>query len=69
MKQQGNVIRLSATDLANHLGCRHLTGLDRSAARGEIKPPYWQDPMLDALRERGLVHERAYLDHLVDCNN
>ena len=64
MKRQGNAIRLSATDLANHLGCRHLTGLDRSAAFGEIKPPYWQDSMLDALRERGVVHERAYLDHL-----
>jgi hypothetical protein len=29
--------RLSASDLANHLGCRHLTILDLAAAKGELR--------------------------------
>src|SRR5262245_58463488 len=57
-------IGLSATDLANHLACRHLTSLDLASARGTIEPPRWRRPGLDALRERGLQHERAYLMHL-----
>ena len=31
--------RLSATDLANHLGCRHLTLLDLQAVEGKLSPP------------------------------
>ncbi|HET9326691.1 MAG TPA: TM0106 family RecB-like putative nuclease [Candidatus Eisenbacteria bacterium] len=57
-------IGLAATDLANHLACRHLTSLDLAAARGQIEPPRWKRPGLDALRERGMAHERAYLAHL-----
>ena len=55
---------LSATDLANHLACRHLTTLDLGAARGTIEPPHWKRPGLDALRERGMAHEKAFLAHL-----
>jgi len=55
---------LSATDLANHLACRHLTALDRAVAEGRTQPPAWRDPALDLLRERGLAHERAYVEHL-----
>ena len=57
-------IGLSATDLANHLACRHLTSLDLATAHGRIEPPRWRRPGLDALRERGLAHELAYLAHL-----
>lgn len=57
-------IGLAATDLANHLACRHVTSLDLAAARGLIEPPRWRRPGLDALRERGIAHERAYLAHL-----
>ncbi|TMQ72024.1 MAG: hypothetical protein E6K80_03890, partial [Candidatus Eisenbacteria bacterium] len=57
-------IGLAATDLANHLACPHVTTLDRAAAEGRIEPPHWRRPGLDALRERGIEHERAYLDHL-----
>jgi uncharacterized protein len=64
MKLTGDGIRLSATDLAHHLACRHLTSLDLAAARGELSPPRWQDPDLDVLELRGFEHERAYLDHL-----
>jgi uncharacterized protein len=55
---------LSATDLAHHLGCRHLTRLERLRVEGRIEPPRWEDAMADVLRERGLAHEAAYLDHL-----
>lgn len=56
--------RLSATDLANHLGCRHLTGLDLATASGALKPPVWRDLALEALQQRGFQHEAAYLRHL-----
>ena len=32
MKLDADTLRLSATDLANHLACRHVTALDRGAA-------------------------------------
>jgi len=64
MKLQTNSIRLSASDLANHLGCRHLTFLDLSAARGEATAPNYKDPALEALQERGFQHEKAYIEHL-----
>ena len=64
MKLDSGVLRLSATDLANHLACRHLTGLDRGVAEGRWTPPDWYRPEAALLRERGLEHERAYLAHL-----
>ena len=57
-------VHLAATDVANHLACRHVTTLDLAAARGQATPPAWRRPGLDALRERGMEHERAYLAHL-----
>jgi predicted RecB family nuclease len=64
MKLEADALRLSATDLANHLACRHLTVLDLGAAEGRWKPPDWFRPEAALLRERGLEHERAYLSHL-----
>jgi predicted RecB family nuclease len=64
MKLERRQLTLSATDLARHLACRHLTMLDLRAARGEIERPYRNDPGLDALIERGFRHEAEYLDHL-----
>lgn len=60
---RGN-LRLSATDLANHLACLHLTTLDRDVAEGRAKPPDWFRADAEVLRQRGLEHERAYLAHL-----
>jgi predicted RecB family nuclease len=60
----GGMLRLSATDIANHLACRHLTWLDRCAAEGKIPAPAWRDPGLELLRERGFRHERAFVEHL-----
>src|ERR1700730_12289929 len=61
--RQGTTI-LSATDLANHLSCRHLTSLNLSLAKGEITEPSWENPHLHVLRQRGLEHEKAYIDSL-----
>jgi predicted RecB family nuclease len=53
-----------ATDLTNFLGCRHLTAVERLAAHGLAKRPYFDDPMLEIFRERGREHERAYIQRL-----
>ena len=59
-------LHFSATDLAGHVSCNHLTQLDAEVARGaRAKPKKW-DPLLEILRKRGDLHERAYLDHLQD---
>jgi predicted RecB family nuclease len=64
MRHQGAQLELSATDISNHLACRHLSELDRRVAFGELARPTWTDPALDLLRKRGKEHERAYVDHL-----
>ncbi len=64
VKLETDTLRLSATDLANHLACRHLTSLDRGVAEGRWKASDWFRPEAAVLRERGLEHERAYLLHL-----
>jgi hypothetical protein len=62
---EDGLVLLSASDLVGHLNCRYMTGLDLSVARGELaKPKVWDDPALEALSERGALHERNYLDYL-----
>src|SRR5690606_15404102 len=55
---------LAPSDLSNFLGCKQRSYLDRQVALGQLKRPGRTDPMLEALRERGLAHEQAYLEHL-----
>ncbi|HET7201778.1 MAG TPA: TM0106 family RecB-like putative nuclease [Steroidobacteraceae bacterium] len=64
MKQTADTLVRAPTDLSNYLGCRHLSALDMRAARGELQKPVRNDPFIEDLRERGLAHERAYLDWL-----
>ncbi|MBS1839797.1 MAG: TM0106 family RecB-like putative nuclease [Acidobacteria bacterium] len=64
MKAMGKLIRLSATDLSNHLACRHLTTLELKVARGEAKEPEWAAPDLKIIQELGDRHEKAYLEFL-----
>src|SRR5215472_12517500 len=64
MKIAVGQIRLAATDLGNHLACRHLTTLDLQVAQGRRAEPEWAAPDLAVIRERGERHEREYLDHL-----
>ena len=64
MKQTPDALVRAPTDLSNYLACRHQTALDLRAARGEIAKPVRNDAFVQDLRERGLAHERAYLDQL-----
>jgi predicted RecB family nuclease len=57
-------IRLSATDLSNHLACPHRTTLDLRVAHGESAVPQFEAPDLHVIRELGLRHEARYLDSL-----
>jgi len=59
-----NQIRLSATDLANHLACHHVTTLDLAVARGERTAPAWRSPDLRIIQELGLRHETSYFESL-----
>ena len=64
MKASSGVFRLSASDLSNHLACRHLTSLDVAVAVGARPAPKWHSPDLWVLQKRGLEHENAYVLHL-----
>jgi len=64
MYQDNGQIRLSAADLVGDLACRHLTQLNLDAAWGKLDAPFHASRLLKQLRERGLAHERAYIEHL-----
>lgn len=64
MKALSKQIRLAATDLANHLACRHVTTLDLSVAREERNAPEWKAPDLAVIQELGARHEAEYLKFL-----
>jgi predicted RecB family nuclease len=66
MKLTAGQIRLAATDLGNHLACRHLTTLDLQVAQGKRAEPEWSAPDLKVLQELGLRHQRDYLAHLTE---
>src|SRR6266851_6334089 len=59
-------VRLSASDVANFLACRHLTRLDLLRARGILKPPYFNDAGFDDLVKRGEAHEQTILQGFRD---
>src|SRR5581483_2813271 len=57
-------MRLSATDVANHLSCKHLTTLNLLLAKGSLVRPDWVSPDLKVLQQLGLDHEKAYIESL-----
>jgi uncharacterized protein len=60
---------LSATDLSNHIACKHATHLERRYATRAIEKPVRKNHFLDRIIERGNAHEAAYLSHLRDSGN
>lgn len=64
MDYRGSILYLSATDVAAHLACRHLTQLTRAVADGRLHVSTPPDPRLEALRYRGDLHEQAYVQSL-----
>lgn len=67
MKRTGDSLEFSATDLVGYLNCRHLPELERAAAEGRLRRPVVRNPFLDALRQRGLSHERNYVERLANA--
>lgn len=62
MRLVGQTLSLAATDLANFLGCRHRSALDKAATLGlRPYPPRRDDPLLKVLAQRGEEHEAAYV--------
>src|SRR5688572_5453862 len=64
MKKLNEIIYLSASDLVGHLNCAHLSALDVQVASGALEKPKHYDPLLEILRERGKLHEAAFIQHL-----
>ena len=64
MRNENGQILCSATDLANDIGCAHLTQLNRAAVEGRIDRVFRPDPMLDLLKELGDRHEQNYVNFL-----
>src|SRR5437868_5333945 len=64
MDLRGDKPLFYATDLTNFIACRHLTVLERLASHGLAKRPFFDDPMLEILRARGLAHEQEYVRRL-----
>ena len=63
MRHTDGRLFFSATDLSRHLSCSHLTSLRRAVALGEIeRPPPYDDPRADVLKQRGIEHERHLLE-------
>ena len=69
MHQDNGQIQLSAADLVGDLACRHLTQLNLDVASGKLDAPFRASLLLKQLRERGLAHERAYIEHLRSSGN
>ena len=60
MRLVDELLQLSATDLAHHLGCVHLSRLDLAVAERRAERPVRRDPSVELLTERGREHEAAY---------
>lgn len=59
-------LTLSASDLANHIACKHLTYLNLELVHGKLEKPKHYDPTLELLLERGQEFEKSYLDNLIE---
>jgi hypothetical protein len=64
MRRFNNNFIFSATDLNNHLNCKHLTTLDREAAEGIKKRPNYTNHTTEVLRQKGKEFEAAHLETL-----
>ncbi|MGH7755790.1 MAG: TM0106 family RecB-like putative nuclease, partial [Vulcanimicrobiaceae bacterium] len=53
----------SATDLNNYLECEHLVALERQVALAELTR-LDRNPTVELIAEKGLAHERDYLERL-----
>jgi hypothetical protein len=61
MKKTLAGLRLSASELSNHLACRHCTAADMVVASGELAAPTLNSPDTQILRDLGLAHQNDYV--------
>ena len=66
MRKSSNQIIFSASDLSNHIHCKHLTNLNYDVVQGLKEKPISNNRVLDVLRERGIDFENSYLIELED---
>jgi len=64
MRFEDHYFIYSASDLSTHVACKHASQLDRKHALREIDRPFRDDPVLDALKQRGREHEAKYVKFL-----
>jgi len=57
---------LSPSDLNAYLACPHLTALELRVARGGLARPFRPNPHASLIREKGELHEQAFLRRLRD---
>lgn len=69
MRAVGNQLRFSPSDLADFIGCEHLTQLALAAALGELSRPSFSNPYADLIRRKGDQHEKAFLNSLLDAGH
>ena len=63
-----NQLVYSASDLVGFVNCESLTAFDKSVALGKSLAPKVWSPLLELLWERGLKHEKEYIEHLTQKN-
>lgn len=64
MRKSNNQIIFSASDLSNHIHCKHLTNLNYDVVQGLKEKPISNNKVLEVLRERGIDFENSFLIEL-----
>ena len=64
MKKSNNQIIFSASDLSNHIHCKHLTNLNYDVVEGFKEKPISNNKVLEVLRQRGIDFENSFLIEL-----
>ena len=65
MQRIGAQLVYSASDIVGALECRHLAHLERAAVDGHLQRPMRADPVLDRIAQRGVEHEKRFLEELI----
>lgn len=64
MQELNGILVYSPSDVSDFLACSHLAQQKFAVARGASKPPIFADPYADLIREKGIAHEKKYLEDL-----
>lgn len=64
MRKSNNQIIFSASDLSNHIHCKHLTNLNYNVIEGLKEKSITNNKVLEVLRERGVDFENSFLNEL-----